>query len=65
MFYQVTIPVGCEVIFVVNDGNGHVIVQGTDRAKPYDGEFRVDNLVEVDSFHMYFMMQGNIHTFPI
>ncbi len=55
---RTVIPVGGEVIFVVNDGFGHVIVQGTDRAKPYDGEFRVDNLVRGGQFSHVFDNAG-------
>ena len=55
---KVTIPVGGEVIFVVNDGYGHVIAQGTDRSKPHDGEFRVDNLVKGGQFSHVFYNAG-------
>ncbi len=64
---KLTIPVGGEVIFVVNDGNGHTIAQGTDRAKMYDGEFVVDNLGRGGQFSHVFYNPGeypyfsNIH----
>ena len=55
---RVTMPVGGQVIFVVSDGKVHHIVQGTDRSRPYDGEFSVDNLVSGGQFSHVFDTAG-------